>query len=165
LGLALFIEEVAAVSTPDWHDDEALLADLRQALDAAGPITPAMREGGIAAYAWRSIDVELELAALVFDSAAGTGRLARAQADEGPRSLLFEGAELSVQIELSPAGLMGQLLPPAEGEVILQHSRGHEDRLAADDVGIFSARVAPDQPFRVRATSGGHSVVTDWVTP
>jgi hypothetical protein len=52
----------------DWNDDQQLLADLVEAVRAAGQVPERFIELGQAAFAWRGVDAEL--AALTFDSAA-----------------------------------------------------------------------------------------------
>ena len=153
------------MTTPQWRDDDSLLADLRQALAEAGPVTETMREAGRAAYSWRSIDDELELASLVFDSAVDAGPLVRDGAGDHPRSLVFEGPEMSLHLEVSPQALMGQLVPVSPGEVVVRWHDGRQTRLEADDVGMFSLSPAPDGTFRVEARAQGRTIVTEWISP
>lgn len=153
------------MTTPAWRDDDSLLADLKQALAEAGPITETMRAAGRAAYSWRSVDAELELAALVFDSEVDAGALVRDGTDDVPRSLVFESPEVSLHLELSASALMGQLVPPSGGEVVLRWHDGNEQCLDTDDVGVFSLRPPPARTFRVEASAEGRTIVTEWITP
>lgn len=151
--------------TPQWRDDESLLAELRDALAEAGPVTEQMRAAGRAAYSWRSIDAELELASLVFDSQVHAGRLVRDDDGQKPRALVFEGTGMSVQLELSPDGMIGQLVPASTGDVVVRWHDGGAEQLEADEVGIFSLSPPPTRPFRVEARAEGRGIVTGWISP
>jgi hypothetical protein len=153
------------MTTSPGRDDDSLLTELGEALAAAGDVTDEMRLAAVAAYTWRSIDDELALAALVFDSDRDQARLVRDGASEAVRHLFFEADGVAVQLELSRDGLLGQLAPPEAGDVVVQTRDGHEQHGAADDLGLFSLSPAPTQPFRLHARVAGTRLVTDWVNP
>lgn len=151
------------MTTPRERDDDSLLAELGEALATAGDITDEMRHAAVGAFAWRSIDDDLMLAALAFDSDLDEVRLTRDGASAAPRHLSFEGEGVAVTLELAPDRLLGQLAPPEDGAVVVQMRDGTENHLVADDLGLFSLSPAPTQPFRLRATLAGTRLVTDWV--
>ena len=64
--------------------DDALMDELQEALRAARSVPPRVVEAARSAYAWRSIDEELELLTLSYDSSLAETTLVRSQA-AGPR--------------------------------------------------------------------------------
>jgi hypothetical protein len=97
------------VTAQGWDEDD-LLEQLRTAVRGAGVPTPTMVAAGEAAFSWRTVDAEL--AALTHDSLVGGSVLVRG-GDAVPRSLVFEGRRLSVELDEAEEGLVGQLRPPA----------------------------------------------------
>lgn len=67
---------VSDLTSARWDDDDALLTELRAALDV-----PAVPEHVVAAakaaYTWRTIDEELAFAVLVYDSSLDDSALVR----------------------------------------------------------------------------------------
>jgi hypothetical protein len=152
------------MTTTPWGDDEALLAELREAVAEAGEVTDDMRSAALAAYSWRTIDAELELASLVFDSDVDEGALVRSGSSDRPRTLLFERAGIGIYLELTRDALIGQLTPPSGGDVVVQ-GMDEETRLSADGAGMFSLRPGPLRLFRVLTSLDGHRMATDWIMP
>ncbi len=145
-----------------WDDDEALLADLRAALDAAA-VPEHLTLAASAAYTWRTIDEELAFATLVFDSALqdeAEGALVRGA---GPRTLLFDGDQLSVEIEVTDDSLVGQLIPPQPGRVTLVDAGGTVDEAAADEVGCFVLHRSGTGPVRLVCRWEDAGINTPWL--
>ena len=153
------------MTTPPRRDDYSLLTELGEALAAAGEVTDEMRRAAAAAYTWRSIDDELALASLVFDSDLDEARLVRDTGSEPVRHVVFERGDIAVDLEISHDGLLGQLAPPESVDVVVQLRDGTQVLAQADELGLFSLSPAPTQPFRLRATVAGTRLVTDWVNP
>ena len=142
-----------------WGDDEALLAELGAALRYAGPAPETVVSDGRAAWTWRGIDTELELAQLVLDSSLDEAAAVRGAA---PRLLVFDGGTLSLEVEVGEDALLGQLLPPATGDVALIAADGTETTVSTDDVGCFSLPL-PSGPARLRARTTEGDLLTDWL--
>ncbi len=153
------------MTEPRWSDDDALLADLKAALAHAGPADDALLESGRGAFAWRTVDAEL--AALTYDSLLDDLTVVRGGTGaptDGPRSLVFEAGDVSVELDVLPGRIVGQLVPGAPGEVVVQSRTEDLVRATADDAGLFSVEVtAPDGPVRLRCTTAAGTLVTDWV--
>jgi len=147
-----------------WNDDEQLLADLGAAIRARRAVPDRLVEIGKAAFAWRT--VEAELAGLIYDSAASraapTG--ARAEPATSRRALTFVTAELTIELEVGPDSLSGQLVPPQPGTVDLRDRDGVTAGTArADEVGWFVFRPRPSGLCRLQVrTADGHEVRTEW---
>jgi hypothetical protein len=154
-----------------WRDDEQLLAALADAVRAGQTVPRDFVEAGQAAYTWRTIDSEL--ATLTYDSAAGhamaEGELTPAATRSEPavlRALTFTSARLTIEVQIGPDGLLGQVAPPGTGEVQMQLATGTTVAAPIDAVGWFTMRPAPTAPFRLRLrTDDGADVLTGLVTP
>lgn len=148
-----------------WNDDEQLIAALGGALREAEPPVRFV-EAGKAAFAWRNVDAEL--AALAYDSSRGDLDAVAMRTERAPlRAMTFSAAHVSIEIEVGPESVVGQLLPPQPGEIeVLDDSSTAVRCIPVDDVGCFVLRPAPDGRFRLLCrTSDDRDVLTDWVTP
>jgi len=149
----------------DFNDDERLLAALGEAVRAGREVPARFVEMGKAAFAWHGVDAEL--AALAYDSAAGelVGEPAggtRAEPAE-LRALTFVASRLTIELEVAPDALLGQLVPPQQGAVELHGRDGVATTTRADDVGWFTIRPLPSGLFRLRVSpDGGGPIITEW---
>ena len=141
-------------------DDERLLGELGEALaparhpDAAGILARAR-----AVYTLRDLDGEL--ARLVHDSAlevAGADR----RAAPGARTLVFESPAVSVEIEVTDEGMVGQVVPRSAAQVVLEASDGGRTPVDVDELGCFTASVPARGLLRLRIGADGVSTVTEW---
>lgn len=146
-----------------WTDDEELLAELGEALRTAREVPASFIEAGKSAFSWR--DVDAELAALTQDTAV-TPELAGIRAEPlSTRALTFAGAETSIEIEVAPDALHGQVVPPQAGELEVRPRAGDTRAVPVDDVGWFVVKPKPVGLFRLRLrTVAGKTVITDWTT-
>lgn len=93
-----------------WSDDDRLLATLEDAVSSAQAVPSSFLAAGKAVYAWRTIDAEL--ADLTYDSAADPELLSAIRAESATlRALTFVSAGLTIEIEVTPEGLLGQISP------------------------------------------------------
>ena len=143
-----------------WDDDDRLFEDLGAALRAAGPVPAATLAGGDAAYAWRTVDAEL--AALRYDSLLDRELLLRGSAPIS-RSLVFQGSTMSVDVELNDDALVGQLVPPTAGEVVLLGIAGELGRTSADELGSFTLAAPARGPIRLLCETSSGRLVTEWL--
>jgi hypothetical protein len=182
------------MSRSSWDDDVRLLLDLGTALDAARAAPDRIVEIGRAAYVWRTVDAEL--AELTFDSAAGPadpdgtagpnggggggdaseggaesssdGVLAGARASVARlRAMTFTANDLSIELEVTDDGLVGQLVPPAPGHVELRARHGGMLAADADTVGWFDFELRPSGTFQLHvrlAAADRRQIVTEWFT-
>ncbi|HEU4424951.1 MAG TPA: hypothetical protein VFR67_20680 [Pilimelia sp.] len=149
-----------------WSDDEQLLASLTAALRAGSEVPREFVETGKAAYAWHNIDAEL--AALTYDSDLDELALAAVtRAQPAPlRALTFASAELTIELEVTPDALLGQIVPAQAGRVTAHLQSGQLRSEAVDEMGAFVFRPMPAGPFRLRYRAGsGADIVTGWITP
>jgi hypothetical protein len=153
---------VTSMAAIRWEDDNELLALLDEAIRAGNEVPPDFIAAGKAAFAWRTIDAEL--AALVYDSDREPA-LTRNQTTADLRALTFASANVTIELELTATGLIGQVVPPVAAEVDVQTAAGVTSTVTADELGCFTIRVIPQEPFRLRCRSGDAiDVLTTWIT-
>jgi hypothetical protein len=143
-----------------WDQDDDLLEELRTAVRQAGSPTPAMIAAGQAALSWATVDAEL--AALTHDSLLEEAVGVRG-ASSSTRDLVFEGTEMSVELEQNPDCLIGQLVPPATGEVTLLHPGGEVARTDVDEFGRFRFDRPVAGLVRLRCSTASGVLLTDWM--
>jgi hypothetical protein len=113
-------------------------------------------EAAKAAFTWRNIDEEL-LLITSYDSVLDDTLFARARSTATARQLVFDADGVMLQVEVSAAGVTGQLVP-ATGPVTLVTPSGDHETAVADELGMFVMGVAPRGPVKFRFASG----CTDW---
>ncbi len=152
------------MTTPLPDDDDQLLRELGEALRSAGPITDDDLTRARTAYTWRTIDDELALAALVFDSSIQERPLVRGETVPGARTLIFEGDTVSVEVDTTPDALLGRVVPPGRADISLMTTSGPVGETTADDMGSFVLSAAPKgPPVRLLCRTATTRLVTDWV--
>jgi len=151
------------MSTQGW-DDDAILREVATALREVEHLAEPVRVAGEAAYTWRGVDEELELASLAYDSLLEAGPAVRAAAVDGGRTLLFTGPSGSVQVEHDAGLVVGQLIPPGPGRLTVEGGNGYHAESEVDEVGCFSFRPPDAKPIRLRVTADSVDLVTDWIS-
>ena len=146
-----------------WHnDDDALSAELGEALRTQRAVPERMAEAALAAFTWRRVDEELALLVLAHDSLVEPEVGVRDAAD-GPRTLAFHGAELSVEIDVAD-DVMGQLVPPQRAQVSLVTAHGVLAEVEADELGCFRLPLPERGPIRlVCRSAGATAAATEWM--
>jgi len=135
----------------DLHDDDALLALLGRALDAADPVPPAVHSGAIDAFAFRDIDAAL--AELV------EGELSATRGDDGP--LVFATDDAEIVVDRSGRDAIGQLSPAGPWAGRVESPRHGDVAFRADDLGRFRVGLAGG-PVRIIVELPDGAVRTDW---
>jgi hypothetical protein len=135
--------------------------ELRQAAAVLDPVPPELRRVAVDAYSLHDLDARL--AELTFDSLVDA--IPVRGATDVPRMLTFRTGELSVDVEVTAHGLIGQVLPPqpVRIEVLGGPHPVAPGTLTADTMGRFTSDVAPTGPFALRLQTGGEVVVTEWL--
>ncbi|MEU4292634.1 hypothetical protein AB0E63_30800 [Kribbella sp. NPDC026596] len=145
-----------------WDDDDCLLEDLAEALRETAPLARTVAEHAEGALSWRTIDEELLRAILTFDSSLEPVAETRAEPGEN-RLLVFTSAPLSMELEVTLVEVVGQILPPSAGEILIETADGAEYRVTADETGFFVLPTLPAGSVRLRCDTATGRVVTDWV--
>jgi len=71
---------------------------------------------------------------------------------------------VTVDVELTAQGLMGQVLPPQTAGIEVLSGPQAGLPLTTDDMGRFTYDEPPAGPFALRLRTGEGVLVTDWVT-
>jgi len=71
---------------------------------------------------------------------------------------------VTVDVELTAQGLMGQVLPPQTAGIEVLSGPQAGSPLTTDDMGRFTYGEPPSGPFALRLRTGEGVLVTDWVT-
>lgn len=148
-----------------WDDDDRLLEDLAAAVRATEPLAHTIAEHAEGALSWRTIDDDLLLASLTFDSSMATsGLAAEVRADSAAdRVLVFTSTPLSVELEVVRAEVVGQILPPSAAEIRVETADGTTYDIVVDESGFFELPALPAGAMRLRCDTATGRVVTDWV--
>jgi hypothetical protein len=146
--------------------DEVLLAALGDALDARQAVPPDFIAAARDVYAWHGIDAEL--ARLAYDSSqqAELALGLRSESESASiRALSFASKRLSIEVEITSGGLLGQLVPAQPGTAEVQERDGGSVTVPVDEAGCFAVEPKPGSPFRLRIHTGTQAdVLTGWVT-
>jgi hypothetical protein len=102
-----------------------------------------------------------ELASLSFDSSLEPVRGLRG--DPGGRILIFTTAPMSLELEVMADRMVGQIVPPGPGEIVVETADGTSFRVEADDIGFFDVASAPHGRVRLRCDTPTGRLVTDWI--
>jgi len=148
-----------------WNDDDQLLAVLKDALRTEEAQPREFVEAGKAAYAWRTVDAEL--AALTYDSAGDAGLVGVTRSESATlRALTFASADLTIELEVTPEALLGQITPVQAGSVSVQVGTAEVSSAPIDELGFFTIRPVPAGAFRLLCrTASGAAVLTALVSP
>jgi hypothetical protein len=139
--------------------EDAIFSELKRVVADSDPVPGQVLAAAIDSETWRRVDAEL--AELVYDSVVDAELVRNAR---GTRQLTFEAPELTVELEVRPAALDGQLVPPQPAQIELRHSEGNLTAVA-DRLGHFRVEHIPQGPVSLRCQPDGGSTptVTSWV--
>ncbi|MFI8092474.1 hypothetical protein ACIF9R_29825 [Streptomyces sp. NPDC086080] len=147
-------------TAPDGDVESGLLEEeLRQAAAVLDPVPPALLQIAVDAYALHDLDARV--AELTFDSLVDAIPV-RGAADP-PRMLTFSAGEVTLDVEVSAQGLMGQVLPPQPARIEVLAGPRATAVLTADDLGRFTAETSPSGPLALRLRTGDEVVTTEWL--
>lgn len=148
--------------TPNWiADDDHLFEALRECLGTAGRVPAEVVAAAKEVYSLRNMDEEL--ARLTYDSRAdaelaGTFRSATLSV----RSLVFGFGEVTLDIDIVPDAVVGQVAPAQVGVVVIETREGRAGQAPIEGSGMFSIPMRPRGEVRFRVESDVHSFVTEW---
>jgi hypothetical protein len=143
----------------DEFDGDLLEEELRRAAGILDPVPAALRQLAVEAYALHDLDARI--AELTFDSLVDA--IPVRGATDTPRMLTFHSGDVTVDVEVTSQGLMGQVLPPQPAAIEVLSGPQAGTSVVADDMGRFTCDAAPAGPFALRLRTGGEVVVTEWL--
>ena len=84
--------------------------------------------------------------------------------DGGTRVLVFTAPHLEVELEVMADRVVGQIIPPGPGQVLVETAGGITFQVDADDIGFFDLSVImPRGSVRLRCDTPTGHLVTDWI--
>ncbi|MEU1464109.1 hypothetical protein ABZ467_26040 [Streptomyces sp. NPDC005727] len=140
-------------------DGDLLEEELRQAAAALDPVPAELRQLALGAYALHDLDADI--AELTFDSLVDA--LPVRGVPDAPRMLTFRAGGLTVDIEVTGEGLIGQVLPPGPARLEVLGGPRAVRPVPVDTLGRFTSDTPPTGPFALRLRTGGQVVVTEWL--
>ncbi|MFH9673887.1 hypothetical protein ACH4L5_16650 [Streptomyces sp. NPDC017405] len=143
----------------DAFADALLEEELRQAAAVLDPVPAELLQSALDAFAWHGLDAHL--AELTFDSLVDALPVRGAMAP--PRMLTFRAGELTVDVEVTGDGLIGQLLPPQSARIEVLGGPPPARPVSTDTLGRFTSDTPPTGPFALRLHTGADVIVTEWL--
>lgn len=143
----------------DGFEDDCLEEELRQAAAILDPVPPEVYRTALEAFAL--IDLDAKIAGLTFDSL--THGIPVRGVTDAPRMLTFDTGELTVDVEVTPHGMFGQLMPPQAARIEVLGGPRASRALDADELGRFTSDDPLSGPFALRVRAGADVVVTEWL--
>jgi hypothetical protein len=150
--------------TSDWiADDDRLFEMLRASLRSAGAVPPEVVSAAKDVFGIRNVDEEL--ARLVYDSQADAQLAGAFRAETmSVRSLVFARGEVTLDIDVLPDAIVGQLSPARPGTIKVETREGETAQAAIDDTGMFSVPAVRRGELRLRVEPDqGEAFVTTWL--
>lgn len=138
---------------------ELLEEELRQAAAILDPVPAELRQLAIEAYALHDLDTRI--AELTFDSLVDAVPVRGAL--DPPRMLTFTTGDLTVDVEVTGEGLLGQVLPPRTARVEVLGGPRRTAQVPVDAMGRFMTEAPPTGPFALRLRTGEDVVMTEWL--
>ncbi|CAL2069112.1 MULTISPECIES: hypothetical protein [Streptomyces] len=139
--------------------DALLEEELRQAAAVLDPVPDFLRQLALEAYALHDLDARI--AELTFDSLVDA--LPVRGVTDAPRMLTFRAGALTVDVEVTGEGLIGQVLPPGSARIEVLGGPGAARPVLVDTLGRFISDDPPSGPFALRLRTGTEVIVTEWL--
>lgn len=149
--------------TPDWlADDERLMAELRAAVAATSEIPPEVTTAAKAAFELRTLDDELAL--LTYDSMKDKQVAGTLRSDTmSVRSMVFGIGDVTLDLDILPDQIVGQLSPPMRGSIVIETPNGPARQGEIDALGMVSIAVPTPGEVRFRVQPvDREAFVTEW---
>ncbi|WP_428986480.1 hypothetical protein [Streptomyces camelliae] len=139
--------------------DALLEEELRQAAAVLDPVPDVLRQLALDAYALHDLDAQI--AELTFDSLVDA--LPVRGVTDPPRMLTFRAGEVTVDVEVTEDGLIGQVLPPSSARIEVLGGPQTVRPVTVDTLGRFTSDTPPAGPFALRLRTGVDVIVTEWL--
>ncbi|WP_406432891.1 hypothetical protein OHB00_08560 [Streptomyces sp. NBC_00631] len=140
-------------------DADLLEEELRRAAAVLDPLPAGLLQLAMDAYMLHDLDARI--AELTFDSL--TDAIPVRGVEDPPRMLTFQAGELTVDVEVTGDGLLGQLLPPQSARIEVLDGPASARTLTVDAMGRFAGAAPPTGPFALRLRTGADVIVTEWL--
>jgi hypothetical protein len=139
--------------------DALLEEELREAAAVLDPVPESLRQLALDAYAL--YDLDARIAELTFDSLVDAVPVRGVM--DVPRMLTFRAGRVTVDVEVTEEGLMGQVLPPQSARIEVLGGPQTARPVTVDTLGRFTSDSPPAGPFALRLRTGAEVIVTEWL--
>ncbi|MFE8945876.1 hypothetical protein [Streptomyces sp. NPDC007856] len=146
-------------TTDEELADSLLEEELRQAAAVLDPVPDTLLQVALDAYVLHDLDARI--AELTFDSLVDA--LPVRGMPDTPRMLTFSAGEVTVDVEVTEDGLIGQVLPPQSARIEVLGGPRTALPVAVDTLGRFTSDTPPAGPFALRLRTGTEVIVTEWL--
>ncbi|MGW0210752.1 hypothetical protein ACWDZ8_34950 [Streptomyces sp. NPDC003233] len=146
-------------TTDEELADSLLEEELRQAAAVLDPVPDTLLQVALDAYVLHDLDARI--AELTFDSLVDA--LPVRGIPDTPRMLTFSAGEVTVDVEVTEDGLIGQVLPPQSARIEVLGGPRTALPVAVDTLGRFTSDTPPAGPFALRLRTGTEVIVTEWL--
>jgi hypothetical protein len=141
------------------HDDEGLIAALRDAFDSDLPeVPPELSQFSREAFRWTVVDGELARLSPESD-------LTGVRGPQAEPSRTFESSNITIDLHFGRAEVVGWIRPPQQFDVTFVSPNNAPWTVTTDVFGRFSAEVVLAPPFRLIVKGSGDLLtITEWTT-
>lgn len=79
------------------------------------------------------------------------------------RVLVYTAPPLELELEIMSGRVVGQIVPPGPGQILVETSGAATFQADADDIGFFELSGLPRGSVRLRCETPAGRLVTDWI--
>jgi len=149
---------------PRYGDDDELMAEITAAIEEVATVPPEAFVAARAAFRLRTVDQELELLTMLYDSSLEDEPLVRDASYISARNLTFQAGDLSLEVEMSGDSVIGQVVPPQLARIALVTVHGEFASADTDELGTFLLPRPAAGPVRLTCRTAVSSLLTDWIS-
>lgn len=151
------------MSSP-FSDDDELMVEIQRALTEANDVPVYALEQARAAFELKTVDQELELLTMLYDSSKNFDIVVRDASFVAARTLSFVRGDMSVDLEMEAGWVLGQVMPPQLATVSILTVEGVFSTCDTDEVGTFRLRCPAVGSIRLTCTLGRLNLATNWIS-
>lgn len=147
------------------NDDDRLIDDMRAALAESTGVPDGAEAMARAVFEIESIDQELDLLTLLYDSSRELVDHTRAAGGSvTARYLTFQRDLLTLEMEIGPDVVLGQVVPPQPATISLSTRSGAVSECRTDEVGAFFLERPVADAIRLTCTTATGGLRTTWIS-
>jgi hypothetical protein len=146
-------------------NDDQLIEEIRGALADVGAVPEGAQALAGAVFDLQSIDRELELLTLLYDSSREVFDGTRGEAASvAARYLTFQRDLLTLEVEIGPDAVLGQVVPAQPATISLLTRSGVASMCETDEVGAFFFERPETDGIRLTCTTPTSVLRTTWIS-
>lgn len=147
------------------NNDDQFIDEIRAALAEAELVPDGAEEMARAVFELEGIDRELELLTLLYDSSRELADETRGDAGSvAARYLTFQRELLTLEVEIGPDAVLGQVVPAQPATISLSTPAGAVSVSETDEVGAFYFERPESDGIRLTCTTPTSRLRTTWIS-